>query len=85
MPVAERPKAKGSEDFFRIPDQIWKGNHDFQIRAAFCSPKHKLKSRLLASAIDSKVMNFRSKEKISLAPVIKELRMYPPVFDSPGI
>lgn len=73
MHVAERLKEKGGKDSFGIPDQIWKGNSDFQNRAAFCPPKYNLKSKSLASAIDliPKVMNFRNEEKIALASVIK--------------
>lgn len=74
--VAGRPKKKGRKDSFGIPGQIWKGNSNFQTRAAFHPPKYNLKSRSLASAIDliPKVMNFSSEKKIALAPVIKSLK-----------
>lgn len=81
------PSVKERRDSFGIPNQIWEGIGNFQIRSALPPPKYNLESRPLASAIRliPNAMNFSSEEKVALASVINPLKDMSSIFGSPQI
>lgn len=74
--VVERSKRERKQVLLWIPNRIWKGNGNFQTRAAFLPPKYKLENRSLASTayFIPNTMNFSSEEKVSLVSSMNPLK-----------